>query len=202
MDSLLCLLAGYLLGSLSPSALLSRMKGVDIRRTGTGNLGATNAMLNFGKTAGLLVMIFDIAKAFAAFRLAQIFFPELPAAGLLAGCAAVVGHIFPFYLNFRGGKGFASLCGLMLACDPGAFLFALVCGVVLMVSTDISLALQFSVALLFPVVSGIRSGSGAVTILCGAVCALVLVRHRENIAAMLTGKDVKVRDFIRQHFTR
>lgn len=201
MKLLLCVISGYLMGSFSPSALISRIKGIDIRKSGTKNLGATNAMLNFGKGAGLFVMLFDIFKAFFAFRLAQLIFPDSELSGLLAGSAAVVGHIFPFYLGFRGGKGFASLGGLILAYDADLFLLLLGFGLALMIVTNFSLSLQFSAALLFPVRVCLRSGSADAVIISALVCALVLAKHRTNIAAAWRGEDVRVRDFVREHFS-
>jgi len=200
MQILLSLLSGYLLGSLSPSALIARIRGVDIRRSGTKNLGATNALINFGKGAGLLVMLFDIGKAYFSVSLAELLFPASPYAGLTAGCGAIAGHILPFYLRFRGGKGLASLGGLILAWDPELFFCLLGIGAALMIITDISIALQLTATLLFPPMAYLRSGSSFVLALCSAVCVLVLAAHRSNIAAALNGEDVRVREFARRHF--
>ena len=201
MDVILCLAAGYLLGTISPSALIARIKGVDLRQSGTKNLGATNAMLSFGKSAGLFVMLFDIGKAYLAFRLAQIVFPQNSLAGLIAGSAAVLGHIFPFYLGFRGGKGFASLGGLILAFDTDVFLLLLGFGLALTIVTNLSLSLQFTAALLFPVWVYLRTGSAYAVVISVQICAVVLAKHRTNIAAAWRGEDVRVRDFVREHFS-
>ncbi len=200
MEALLSAITGYLMGSVSPSAFIAGIKGIDIRKSGTKNLGATNTMINFGKCAGLFVMLFDIFKAFFAFRLAQILFPSFVLAGLTAGSAAVVGHIFPFYLGFRGGKGFASLGGLILAFDADVFLLLLGFGLALMIVTNLSLSLQFTAALLFPVWVWLRSASAAAVLISSIICALVLAKHRTNIAAAWHGEDVRVRDFVREHF--
>lgn len=98
------IIIGYLLGCISPAALVSKIKNKDLRKSGTGNLGATNTLLVFGKSWGVCVMLFDVAKAFTACKLARWLFPSLPIAGMLAGSAAVAGHIYPFYMKFRGGK--------------------------------------------------------------------------------------------------
>lgn len=201
MNILLCLILGYLPGCLNPASVLARINGIDLRQRGTGNLGATNVMLNLGKAAGVFVMLFDTSKAYAAYCIAQRLFPGLRYAGLYAGCAAVAGHIFPFQLHFRGGKGFASLCGLMLAHEPVVAAALLCFGLVLMILTNVSITLQLAVILLFPAFSGIRSGSAEVFLLTGAACALVLVRHRENFAAVFSGGGIRVRDFIREHFS-
>ena len=126
MKILLCILIGYLIGSLNPAALLSKLKKKDLRKQGTGNLGATNTMIVLGKGYGALVMLFDVAKAFASVKLAQLLFADLAVAGILAGSAAVIGHIYPFYLKFQGGKGLAAFGGMILAVDPLLFIILLV----------------------------------------------------------------------------
>lgn len=104
MNILICILIGYLLGSINPAALISRMKKTNLRDKGTGNLGATNTMLVLGKKYGAFVMAFDISKAFCAVKAAQMLFPALSISGLISGGAAVAGHVWPFYMKFKGGK--------------------------------------------------------------------------------------------------
>lgn len=141
MEALLCTLIGYLLGCLSPAALLSKIKKKDLRKEGTGNLGATNATLVLGKGCGALVMLFDITKAFAAARLAQRLFPAFIASGMIAGGAAVVGHIYPFYMKFKGGKGMAAFAGMILGTDPLMFIVLFAFSLVLMLALNYSAAM-------------------------------------------------------------
>ena len=101
----ICVLFGYLLGSLSPSALLSKLKKTDLRSGGSGNLGATNTMLVMGKAYGALVLVFDLAKGFFAVKIPGWVFPGAAYVGLAAGAAAVFGHVFPFYLKFNLAYG-------------------------------------------------------------------------------------------------
>lgn len=115
MEYLLCALVGYGLGCISPSWMISQIKHTDIQKSGTGNLGTTNAFIHFGKGWGSLVLICDMAKAFLAVKLCVWLFPGFALAGVIAGCMAVIGHIFPFYNHFRGGKGIASFGGFILA---------------------------------------------------------------------------------------
>ncbi len=201
MRLFLCLLLGYFPGSLNPTALIARIRRVDVRRKGTGNLGATNAMLNFGKAAGAAGVLFDIGKAAGAYLLARRLFPALPLCGLVAGSGAVLGHIFPFYLRFRGGKGFACFGGLVLAFDPELFLLLLGLGIALMIITDHSIALQLSSLVLFPAAGFLETGSAAAAAVCSVVSAVILWRHRSNIADACSGKSPKVREFVRRHFS-
>ena len=116
------LLIGYLFGGLNPAAMVAAVKKVNLRERGTKNLGATNVTLTVGMRYGVAVMLFDVMKAYISVKLARLLFPKAAAAGLLAGCGAVVGHIYPVYLKFKGGKGLAAFGGMILAMDPVLFL--------------------------------------------------------------------------------
>ena len=115
MKYILITLIGYLLGCSNMAFYISRRKHADLRSSGTGNLGASNAVALLGWKAGILTAVHDVGKAFLAVLLAKWLFPELMYAGASAGVACVLGHIFPFWLKFRGGKGFASYWGMTLA---------------------------------------------------------------------------------------
>ena len=104
MDYIISVFLGYGLGCLNPAWFISRAKHIDIRKRGTGNPGTTNAFINLGKGWGLIVLVCDLCKAYAAVKVCQRLFPESALVGVVAGCAAVMGHIFPFYLKFHGGK--------------------------------------------------------------------------------------------------
>lgn len=117
MEYFICCFIGYGLGCMNPAYFISLLKHKDIRNSGTGNLGTTNTFMNFGKACGCAVLLFDMFKAFAAVWLCRALFPEMELASVMAGSMAVIGHIFPFYLHFKGGKGIASLAGFILATD-------------------------------------------------------------------------------------
>ena len=112
MRYILPVLLGYLLGCSHMAYYIGKLKKLDIRSAGSGNLGASNATVLFGWGSGVLVAVHDIGKAFAAVLLAKWLFPDLEYAGAAAGVACVLGHIFPFYLEFKGGKGLASYYGV------------------------------------------------------------------------------------------
>ena len=117
MDYAFAAVAGYLLGSSNMAYWISLIKKVDIRANGTGNLGASNATVLLGWSAGVLVAVHDIGKAFLAVVLAKWLLPGAEYGGVVAGVACVLGHIFPFYLKFKGGKGLASFLGMLAALD-------------------------------------------------------------------------------------
>ena len=201
MNYLCSLLIGYGLGSLNPAALLSKLKQQDLRTQGTHNLGASNTMLVMGKKWGALVMLFDIFKAFFSAKLVKWLFPQLYAAELLAGLGAVLGHVFPFYLGFRGGKGLAAFGGMVLAYDPVLFCCLLVLGLILMLLFNCSVAMPMSAAPLFAILSGLQAQSLTVFLLSSASALIIVVKHWSNIEKARSGNDVKIRSFVRNGFS-
>ena len=148
MDIFCSILIGYLLGSVSPAALLSIAKGHNLHEEGTGNLGATNTMLVLGKNWGIFVMVFDVFKSWLAARIARALFPHLAIAALLGSLGAVIGHIFSLFLRFHGGKGVAAFGGMILAYDPGLFLPLLLIAIVLMTAFNYGVAGPISAGIL------------------------------------------------------
>lgn len=199
MQILFCLIIGYLLGSLSPAALMSKLKKMDLREHGTKNLGATNTILVFGKKYGIPVMVFDIFKAVLAVKLARILFPAFSLAGLLSGSAAVVGHIFPFYLKFKGGKGFAPFSGMVLAFDPLLFVVLLVVCTALVLIFNCGVVMPILGAVLFPILHGIHTGSITAFLIAGSLSVLMIIKHYDNIQSVRRKEDLKVRRFLQEH---
>lgn len=197
MEIVLSLLLGYGLGSLSPSALLSKLKKQDLTAQGTKNLGATNTLLILGAGSGVFVMLFDILKAYLSGKLAKLLFPQLLAAELWAGFAAVVGHVFPFYLRFRGGKGLAAFGGMVLAYDPVLFLVLLVLCVILVLACNYGVAMPMCGGALFPILAALRSESWVVFLIAAAAGGLIIVKHWGNLKKAFSGDDIRVREFIK-----
>ncbi len=117
MQYVLVALIGYLLGCLNLAWLIAKIKNVNLKEKGSGNPGTSNAVILMGWRIGILVGAHDIGKAVLAVLLAKWLFPDMTAIGEVAGAACVLGHIFPFYLKFKGGKGFASFVGMTFALD-------------------------------------------------------------------------------------
>ena len=192
MNAVVCFLLGYLVGTVNPSYLLGRFKGVDIRKKGSGNAGGSNALILFGKTAGVLCSLFDIFKAFLAVWLCRRLFPALPYVGVIAGVCSVLGHIFPFYLHFRGGKGFASYLGMALALD---WKFALAIGLVIIIVVLISdyiVAGTMATVVSFPIYNAIRQ-QYVTALLLAAATLLIIWKHRENLVCICKGTEIGVR---------
>ena len=202
MDFALCLVMGYLMGCVSPSYFISRVKGVDLRSQGQQNLGTTNAFMLMGKASGIIVMVIDFMKGFLAVKLAQLLFPGFAIAGIVAGSAAILGHIFPFYLQFRGGKGLATLGGLILSTDWKAFLTLAAVGIIVMFISDWGCAVSFSTALLYPYFYFIKSQSYISLVILILVCLCVIVKHCANIPRLREGKEPSVRMAVKKFLHR
>lgn len=193
MRYVLVILMGYLLGSSNMALYLTKLKKVDPRAGGSGNLGASNAMILMGWKAGIIVGIHDIGKSALAVILARVLFPDLEYAAAAAGVASVLGHIFPFYLKFRGGKGFASYLGMTLALNWKFALVVLALVVVITLVTDYIVMGTFTTITLVPVWMGISSHSFILPLILLIGTAVILYKHRENITRLRNGTEIGLR---------
>ena len=193
----------YLLGALIGSLILGRLRGVDIRSMGSGNAGATNAMRTQGKVFGLLVLAFDIGKGvFVVWWLPTAVLPvvgidpDLPRTWLTVACgfAVIVGHVYPVWFNFRGGKGVATVVGVIAAVDPRLLAPLLVSWfIVLVLSGYVGLASMLSGIVLVAAVYVREPNNIPLLSFCAAVTAFVIYTHRGNIARMRAGQESRVR---------
>lgn len=190
-------LAAYLMGSSNMAFYLARLRKADLRGGGSGNLGASNATILLGWWAGILVAVHDIGKAALAVILARWAFPSLAHIGAVAGVACVLGHIFPFYLGFKGGKGLASYIGMTLALNWKLALVIMAAVVVVTLVTDYIACGTVTTIVGVPVYLGITSHSLLPAgILCIAT-ALILWKHRDNFHRMWNGTEIGLRSTIR-----
>jgi len=182
----------YLAGSVPFGLLIARLKGnVDLRRVGSGNIGATNVLRAVGKGAAALTLVGDIGKGAAAVVLARALGASSPVVAAVA-LAAVLGHLFPIFLGFRGGKGVATTLGVVLAAMP------VVGGLLLLVWLLIAVVWRYSslavlaAAAALPALAWLLDGR-PVMVLFGAVSAgLIFWRHRENIERLRHGTEGKI----------
>ena len=192
MNYVFCILIGYLIGSINPSYLIAKIKGFDIRKRGSGNAGASNALILFGKVFGVSCALFDIAKATAAIHLCVFLFPELSYAFSVTAVFAVIGHIFPFYMRFKGGKGLACLGGTILAFDWRVFLIMLACEIVLAVAINYICFVPLTACVIFPVVYGLMSKDlWGTAILCGMI-PVIFYKHIENFGRIKRGTEARL----------
>ena len=196
MGYILCILMGYLLGCSNLALLLARIKRVDLRSGGSGNPGTSNATILMGWKAGVLVGIHDIGKAWLAVFLAGALFGQLPVVREAAGIACVLGHIFPFYVRFQGGKGFASYLGMTLALNWRFALIVMALVVLITLITDYLVLGTFTAIAAVPVYQGIvqKSWLTAGVLLIGT--GVILLRHRENITRIRNSTEIGLRSTI------
>ncbi len=189
--SLAWILLSYLLGSLPVGLLLAMAKGRDPRKIGSGNIGATNVMRAAGKTLGIITLLGDALKGFLPVSLALYF--RLPVQIVAAaGFAAFLGHIFPVYLRFRGGKGIATALGVFLALSYPAVLIDLVVFAALLFAWRyVSLGSLVSSGLL-PFILLALGAPLSYVLLSACVAILVFWKHRENIKRLIAGKENKI----------
>jgi glycerol-3-phosphate acyltransferase PlsY len=186
------LFLAFLIGAIPFSFLLARLLGgVDIRRVGSGNIGATNLARTMGPWAGGAGLLLDVIKGVAAVLLARVAKDADPGGNLevLAGGAAIVGHIYSPFLAFRGGKGVATGAGVFGLLAPWATLAALgVFIVATLLSRMVSLGSMLAAAAL-PIAAYLLGYSGAISGLAALVALLVVARHRSNLARILRGEE-------------
>ena len=192
MKGLFCVLIGYLIGTVNPSYWIGRRHGVDIRRRGSRNAGASNALIIFGKAVGVLCALLDIGKAFFAIWVAEKLFPTFPLAFVLTGSACILGHIFPFYMGFRGGKGLACLGGMILRFDCRVFLAMLALEILIALLTKYICFVPITASVIFVAVYGVvrRDGIGVAILL--TVSCLIIWKHRENLRRIREGREVRL----------
>jgi glycerol-3-phosphate acyltransferase PlsY len=183
----------YLIGSIPFSFLVARAFGVhDVRRVGSGNVGATNVLRNAGKAAGVLALLLDLGKGAAASALAGRLAPGDAVMPAAAAVAAVVGHMFPVWLRFEGGKGVATGLGAFAPLDPKAALAALLAFVVVAAATRyVSLGSVAGGVTLAAVAFALR-GPDPVAIAATLTFALVVFRHRSNLRRILGRTERRV----------
>jgi glycerol-3-phosphate acyltransferase PlsY len=197
------ILVAYLLGTLLGSLILGRLRGVDIRSMGSGNAGATNALRTQGKLFGFLVLLIDVAKGvFAVWWLPAAVLPAvgidpgLPREWLTLACgfAVIVGHVYPVWFSFRGGKGAATVAGVVAAVDLRLLLPLLVSWfVVLLLTGYVGLATMLSGVALVIAVYVLEPDNVPLLSFCALVTLFVVYTHRGNIARMRAGQENRVR---------
>ncbi|MBQ6845349.1 MAG: glycerol-3-phosphate acyltransferase [Agathobacter sp.] len=190
INFLLCATIGYFIGCINPAYLIGKKHKIDIREKGSGNAGATNVMLLFGKFTGLFCALFDILKAYFAIRIVRALFPFFLQALPITGTAVILGHIFPFYMNFRGGKGFACLAGNILAFDIQAFLFVFIIAIIVLAVGNYLCLMPITASILFPIVYLIISKDILGTIIISIVPICISLKHKENLLRIKNGTEL------------
>lgn len=192
MDTNICFFMGYLVGTINPSYIISRIKGFDIRAKGSHNAGASNAVILLGKSIGILCALFDILKTVAVIALTTYLCPDYLYAFVLTGSACILGHIFPFYMDFRGGKGLACLGGMILSYNRRVFLVFLAAELVIVLVSNYICFVPVTASCAFSVVYAFMTRDWIGTLILTAVFVIIVFRHTENFRRIRAGTEMRI----------
>lgn len=189
---------GYLLGCSNLAFLIAKAKGVDLSGGGSGNPGASNVTILMGWRPGILVGVHDMGKALLAVILAKVLFPDTNGIAVVAGASSVLGHIFPVFFRFKGGKGFASYIGMMLALNWKFALIILAAVVVITIVLDyLVLGTTFTVISLPVYLVVTAAGWIAITAACIAT-VVIIAKHRVNYVRIWKGTEIGLRSTMKK----
>lgn len=184
---------GYLLGCFNPATIIAKIKKVDIKHTGSNNPGASNVFISIGVSYGVLVGVLDILKSFIAAESIFLLSGGNINAAILAGAMAIVGHTFPFWLGFDGGKGFAPFMGLVLFYDWKLFLVFVVYVIAIILITDYIAVATFSLSLFMPFYVYFVKNQTVAAIIFALVCTVIWLRHKQNMINLIKGTEIGFR---------
>ncbi|MBQ6865784.1 MAG: glycerol-3-phosphate acyltransferase [Clostridia bacterium] len=193
MQYILVIILCYILGSSNMAKYIAAVKKVDLSAGGSGNPGASNAVILMGWGAGVLTALHDIGKSALAVVLARMVFPELPLIGATAGVASVMGHIFPFWMKFRGGKGFASYLGMTIALHWKFAIAVLVLVVAVTLITDYIVAATTTTIIIVPIGIGLLTQSVLIPLILLVASLVIAWKHRDNYVRMYNGTEIGFR---------
>lgn len=196
MSALLLIVAAYLLGSLSFAVIVSRAMGLpDPRSFGSGNPGATNVLRTGRKAAAALTLLGDALKGWLAVVLARLLAPRLGLGEdvvLLCALAVFVGHLYPVFFRFQGGKGVATALGVLVGLDPWLGLACLATWLTVARVFRISSLAALAAAVLAPVYAGLLTGWGRTTLAVLVIALLLVYRHRSNLVKLVAGQETRI----------
>lgn len=179
------------MGTINPAYILARLKGFDIREQGSKNAGASNALIMLGKTKGGICAAFDIAKAILSICLTGMIFESVNTFAVTAS-SCILGHIFPFYMGFRGGKGLACLTGAFLALDLRVSAVMLVLELIIALTTRYICFVPITASAALPFIYGFLKQDLWGALLLGVVTVVIWCKHAINIHRILQGKEMRL----------
>jgi glycerol-3-phosphate acyltransferase PlsY len=185
---MIAVLLGYLAGSVPFAFLLARRVGIDVRNAGSGNVGAANVLRTTGAWRGIIVMALDVAKGSLAVLIAQLATGGAAVAAL-TGAAAIVGHIYPVWLGFHGGKGVAVAAGVFLVLAPTATAMAAALFLAVVVATRYVSLGSIAATVALPPAAWLSGAPAAIVGSASGISALILFRHRANLARLFAGTE-------------
>jgi len=191
LNIVLPIIIGYLIGSIPFGVLTGKIKGVDIRKVGSGNIGATNIYRNLGALPAIIVFILDLLKGSAAVWVALFIIPS-PLIAVTSGIAAVIGHMYPVFIGFKGGKGSATSLGVLLGIAPDLFVITMIYVAAAIAVTRYVSVTSITGVILVAILMFLFHKPVEYLIAAIIVAVLIIIRHIPNIKRLLAGTEPKV----------
>ncbi len=189
---IMCII-GYLLGCSNMATYLAKAKGVDVSAGGSGNPGASNATILMGWRAGILVAVHDAGKALLAVIIGKLLFPDARGVDVVAGAACVLGHIFPLFFKFKGGKGFASYIGMILALN-WEFALIIIAAVIIVTILFDYLVIGTTLTVVSLPIYLFFTSAGWIAVLASCIAtAVIIYKHRSNYVRIIKGTEIGLR---------
>lgn len=192
MPYLISALAGYLIGGINPSYIIARIKGFDIRTRGSGNAGASNAVITMGKAVGVFSALFDILKAFLTVCVCSALFRGDVRVCAVAGVACIIGHMYPVFMGFDGGKGLACLGGVFFAYDFRIAVVAVLIELVLALAVDYICIVPLTAGIALPIINFVITRDAVTTAIYSLAAVLFVIKHTENLRRIKNGTEVRM----------
>lgn len=187
----IAIIIGYLVGCFNLAFIISKVKKVDFQNTGSKNLGASNTFITVGKGLGVLVGACDIFKCTLVVLLIKLIFPEMEFLPYIAGVSCVMGHMFPFYLKFKGGKGFASFLGMSLGIHWKYFIVIGICIIVITLLTKYIVLATMATVISYPIYLFFDTKNWLIVALIAGLSAIIILKHYKNLIRIAKGEEFK-----------
>lgn len=185
------ILAGYLTGCFNLAYIISKVKKVDLQNTGSKNLGASNTFITVGKGFGVLVGACDIFKCTIVILIVKFIFPEMDYLPYVTGIACVMGHMFPFYLKFKGGKGFASFLGMSLGIHWKYFIIIGICIILITLITKYIVLATMATVISYPIFLIFSTSNWIVVTMVALLSCIIIIKHMKNLIRIAKGEEFK-----------
>lgn len=187
----IAIIIGYLVSCFNLAFIISKVKKVDFQNTGSKNLGASNTFITVGKGLGVLVGACDIFKCTLVVLLIKLIFPEMEFLPYIAGVSCVMGHMFPFYLKFKGGKGFASFLGMSLGIHWKYFIVIGICIIVITLLTKYIVLATMATVISYPIYLFFDTKNWLIVALIAGLSAIIILKHYKNLIRIAKGEEFK-----------
>lgn len=184
-------LVGYLSGCFNLAYIISKVKKVDLQNTGSKNLGASNTFITVGKGLGVLVGACDIFKCTIVILIIRAIFPDIEYLPYITGVACVIGHMFPFYLKFKGGKGFASFLGMSLGIHWKYFIVIGICIILITLLTKYIVLATMATVISYPIFLIFSTSNWNVVTMVALLSCIIIIKHLKNLIRIAKGEEFK-----------